>query len=316
MTLSAFRKGSECNDLTEETRVFLWKKIKPLLPTYIISFAICFVSFCLTSSSVRSLHDLAVTAFRNIPGFLTFADLAITDKLRSVNSVTWYISTMLLVMALLYPLVRKSRYFQRIGAPVLGFVILGYLCITFRSLLNPRAIALNGLLFKGYLRGLSEICLGILSFNITRYHLDQIKPTLLGRLLLNGIEVLSFIIIMFTSVFSGNGQYDFICIIAIIFFISLSFSKHSLCSDLFNNKLCYYLGKVSLSIFLSHISIIFIFSYRKPAFFESLSLSRQVCLVLSLAVILGIAVDWLSRLKLPLSLFVKENDSSQTELIH
>lgn len=82
------------------------------------------------------------------------------------NGVTWYISSMLLCMAVLYPLTRRyPDMMTKVAAPMISLLLLGYLCRNFDHPREPSEWL--GFTFKGNIRAMAEISLGIAAYRIS-----------------------------------------------------------------------------------------------------------------------------------------------------
>ena len=296
MAHSASKPIDDDVDVADETLVFLKRKVLAFLPNYIVSFVLVFTSYCLFSDKIASLFDVAKLLVRNIPGFLLLGSLSITKRLPSVNGVSWYLATMIVSMAIIYPMIRRNKLCKRIVVPLLGFFALSILAIKFSILVSPRDMVVDGLLIKGDLRGFGEICLGVFSYNVMRYFIEEIDLTSIGKAFAHFIELSAFLTMMYSMVASDNVKDNYICLTAIVLFIPIAFSRYSLLSDAFDNELAFYLGRLSLSIYLSHKGVIYCFAHAKPLFFESLDLGAKAVVVVLLSILVGVVVDYVSRI--------------------
>lgn len=288
---SSLSKPAKEYNLLKDTFQFLKRKVVALIPTYVVGYVLVFASYSIFSGKVKNLHDLIVLAVKNIPGFLTFSDLAVTSVFARVDGVTWYIPAMLLGMAVLYPLCRKSSAFRKYAVPVIGFILLFYLALKFHSLVTPRDLAFGGLIYKGYVRAFCELCLGILTYDLTVNYVNKLQLTAAGEKLIHALELFSFAFVMFVHIFTRRGVYNFPALLMIMALVSLCFSKYSWQPDLFNNNVCAYLGRLALSVFLSHYTIMYAFKYDKPDFFVRMPMVMKITVYLLLTYLVAILVD-------------------------
>lgn len=145
--------------LGTETYHFLLRKIRAFLPEYLIAW---FIGFFLIEGfgfpGLRHvLHDFGKYFFElsliKMSGIFT----------GGIDGCMWYLSAMSLCMAVLYPLIRRHKNFMvHIGAPLTALFLLGYLCRTFGHPRDP--VEWTGLVYKGDLRAMAELCLGVVAF--------------------------------------------------------------------------------------------------------------------------------------------------------
>ena len=82
-------------------------------------------------------------------------------------SSVWYLSVMLMSMAILYPIVKKHKEnFICICSPVIAILIMGYLAHNFTGI-NQSYLTWNKLVSTGTLRGFAEINLGMFKFDFS-----------------------------------------------------------------------------------------------------------------------------------------------------
>lgn len=163
---------------------------------------------------------------------------------------------MLIAMMIIYPICKKFYYtFTRYFAPLSAILILGWLTYTQSNLTSPHTWL--GLCFTGLLRAVAEISLGATCFEISRY-IQSIDLAKGKKILLTLLEIGTFVIICLYIVSDLSKKYDAIIAMLLFVLVFLAFSGVSYGSGLFNNKLCYFLGKTSLPIYLSHSAAIYI----------------------------------------------------------
>ena len=229
-----------------------WRFIKGKIMAFYPAFVICWVlAFILTSAVFfTDVHDLIVRFFRSVFE-LTLLRNAGYDVAR-VLPQAWYLSAMILVMFLLYPLyaLNKKR-FEYYIAPMIALLILGYLFFTTESLLNPSKEMF--FTYKGNLRALAEICLGVVCYNFYR-KLKEVEFTRFGAVVMAGIELFGYIFailyMQYYKKFPNHIQFTVLFFLAVS--ITVSFSEKSVISPLFDNKFCNLLGRYSLYPFLMY----------------------------------------------------------------
>lgn len=254
MAGSAYKRqnASETLDLAAESLNFMKRKVMSVFPMHSIAFVFVFIAYVI--SQHFGWTEIVVKAAESIPSFFLIQMSGI--NLCSPNHVTWYISCMLIAMALLYPLcVKYYEMFTRYIAPFLAIMILGY-CVATTGRLTGVSVWM-GIGYKSLLRAIGEITLGACGFELVRYLEKSITQT--GQRILIGIfELFVFIGVMTYMIGTFPAEMEIIETIAIFVLVVLAFSGKGIGSSLFNNRVCYALGKLSLPLYLVQLVPIYI----------------------------------------------------------
>lgn len=235
-------------ELGKETRRFLMKKIRSILPEYLIAFCIALLvvqAYAGDYSLFGLLKKLANCIWE--PLFLSMSGFG---RVR-VNGVDWYISAMLLSMLILYPLYR--RFFElsvHVIAPAAAIFLLGY--IYWKTGTTLEVSDNMGIAYKGMLRGVAEISLGVACFPAVR-QLQQMRLKSVARWCISALEITLYGMTVAYMAFGGDKTYDFLAVLFVCAAVCLSFSHQGMLAGAFDNKVCYFLGKFSLSLYLSHV---------------------------------------------------------------
>ena len=246
LMMSVDRIKTEPEKWGTETVMFLKRKIAGFFPEYLLSFGIAFVlniwlNHLTVRQSISKLIDL-------IWELLIVSKSGLTTG--SLNPPTWYLSTMLICMAILYPLLRKYKNMMaNVAAPLATLFIFGYMCMNFSSLRDPEKWI--GLTYKGNLRGFAELCLGISVYQIASELKKPIFNTL-GRVVLSLIKWSCYALFIryLTQSDWDNRDYFYTMLLAIA--LVISFSRQSWDSRFFDNRLSLLLGGFSLPLYLCH----------------------------------------------------------------
>lgn len=263
----------------KNTRHFLLHKISNMLPEMTVAWIIGFI--------VLHLHKSGLTLTSLFGDFLTglwellFVQFSGLSGFRA-NTVTWYISAMLLVMLVLFPLLIKNKsFFINIIAPATVIFMLGYLCANFGNLQDP-SIWL-GFCNRGLPRAFAEIALGCICFPLCQ-QLKQMNFSKLGAYLLSFFEMGGYLLMLIYSYNSSRGTLDFAILFCVAISITITFSEQSSIAFLFNHSVFSWLGKISFPLFLGHRY----WGERIDEFFPQLSYFQRL-LVYSMFVILTTA---------------------------
>lgn len=284
MTKSAL-KNEEENDfknLGKDTIKFIWKKYKTFLPYTILA--------GLISLTILNIYS-NVSLYNNISSIWDMLLLRMTGLVGlCVNGPIWYISSMLLCMLILYPLIRKYKYnFLYIVAPFIILFGLGYINSTYNNLRTPDQWL--GITYKGNIRAFIELLLGGILYIICE-HLKKINFTKFGKFVITFIEIICFILPFFISQFMDSAtKYDFIQLFIISIGIILAFSEKTLEYNLFCNKFFYWLEKLSLTLYIFHFPVRLFF--RNASFLKNIPYLNRLIIYLPVTIIISVIIMYL-----------------------
>lgn len=264
----------------KEYGAFLAHKYGSIFPQHFVAFVIA-VAVWAVFSEFQSLAQLIRYLVDSIPNFLLIQMSGI--NLANPNHVEWYISCMLIAMAVLYPICRRfytafTHYFAPLGA----LLILGYLYHTTGTLTGVGVW--SGLCYKPLLRALAELALGTTAFELARA-LSRASLTQLSQTLLTISELLLLLCAMTYTIITFPKKYEFYLLGVILLLVTISFSNVTRYSHLTQNRFVYALGKLSLPIYLSQISGIRLTQYLLPHASQQTQLIIAFCLTLFLALV-------------------------------
>ena len=288
LLMASIEKAEKVSTLSlgQETGTYLMKKFKSLYPEAAIAYLITLV---VTAVATNASMDKLFT--ESWPEGLLLISTGLFEP--KIMLVSWYVSSMLLCMALLYPLVRKYKDMAvRVILPAVAVLLLGWMCQTYGSVRSP--MKWTGIVTKGNFRALAELSLGILCYFATK-KLKTLDFTRLGRILLGVAELTIYVLYVHYMATDSNGFKDLIFLPLLSIAMIITFSEQSIGHNLFNNKLCLFLGKNSLSIYFSH----YVFSRQLGKllpFFNNLGWKRRLAVYLAVSLAVGMAVMLLSNL--------------------
>ncbi len=244
MAATALKKQSDNAPIGKVTFNFMGKKLMAVLPYHLIVFTVSFIVVCILNKVDTS--DFVHLFIKSTPNFLLIQRSGLVEK--DILGVEWYISEMLFAMLVLYPICHKyyDRFTKTI-APVLSLVIIGYLIKTTDSLGGSTAWSV--LVSKTLLRAIAEICAGVFAFEVCR-NLKKLNFTKFDKTILSGLELFSYAMILLFIVYDFPGSYAGTIFIFVCIAVCLSFSGITFGNNLFNNKFVYYLGSLSLPLYL------------------------------------------------------------------
>lgn len=236
--------AAENRSLATESLNFMKRKVAAVFSMHAIAFVFVFAAY--VTSQHFGWTKIILKAVESIPSFFLIQMSGI--NLCSPNHVTWYISCMLIAMALLYPLcVKYYEMFTRYIAPFLAIMILGY-CVATTGRLTGVSVWM-GIGYKSLLRAIGEIALGAWGYELVKL-LEKCITRICESILIGICELFVFIGVMVYMIGTFPAEMEIIETIAIFVLVVLAFSGKGIGSNLFNNRFCYVLGKLSLPLYL------------------------------------------------------------------
>lgn len=234
-----------------DTWKFLGKKICAVFPEVAAGYLLATAGYTLLAAcgQADALRGLCF----GLPNDLLLLRSTAILPWSGCNGVSWYISSMLLAMAVLYPLVLRHRLQPWLLAGTL--LLTGYLIIATGTLRSPNDLA--GLCYKGNLRALCEISLGAFSYKAAGA-LRGISWTRPGRVC---IAVFKFGILagMVAYMHIRNiPEHDGVYLAMAWLLVTLAFSKAGADSGWYNRAACRALGRFSLPLYLGHLYTAFL----------------------------------------------------------
>lgn len=235
--------------IAKETERFLLKKIKVLYPMVVIAFFM--TRFMILYTGTTTLFGELKKIVQGIPNLFLMQQTGI--QFYAING-TWYLSSMLIAMAILFPLVLKHYQFMRkIGVGLIAFLLIGYMMQATDSLSGPDKI-IQDITYRGNIRALSELALGMLCYEGAMY-LRTIEFTKAGLVFLKIFEIILYgVSILYMLIHTGS-RYDYFILLFLAAAITITFSECSYNQKLWNKPIFSFLGKSSLYIYLAHPSV-------------------------------------------------------------
>ena len=237
-----------------ETLHFLFHKIKGFLPEFLIAWGIGFLvigaveKWSLPEYFKAFEKDFWELSLVKMSGLFT----------GGINGAMWYLSAMLLGMAVLYPLLLKKKdLMTHLVCPLLALFLYGYLC---RVQGHPRdPIVWLGLCYKGLARAVAGLCVGI----VCRMAAGKLRRsaaeglTGAGELLVILLQLACLVLVIRYMALRRPTQYDYFYLFLLMLLVLLSFSGFGL-EELLGGrkplqKAAAFLGKYSLSLYLGHL---------------------------------------------------------------
>lgn len=225
------------------TSAYILKKVKGLMPNLAVAYFLSMGCICVSANGL-SLR----AALRFFAGEIYKPFLLATGNFGHMSEI-WYICFMLLVMMVFYPmLIKNFDLFTRSIAPLVSILLLGWIARTQSSLVDPSKYIV--FIYKGLIRAFGEIALGASLYHPISY-LKKANLTSFARAVVTIGQVAVWGAAIFLMTLNDK-HYDFFILILIAVAVVLAFSHQGAFSDRMDNRFNGFLGKLSLTVYLSH----------------------------------------------------------------
>ncbi len=303
----------------KSTWTFMKGKVMSFYPAYLICLILTFIAVNVTRyichvdpylkglSKTESIRELLINFGKMIYEATLLRNFGL-DFERLLDQA-WYLSAMILVLLLLYPLYAKNkRRFEYFIAPVIAVGLLGFMFMHGQSLLNPskkyELFYKYAFTYKGNVRALAEICLGVVCYRVCEW-LKKLDFSKLGKVLLAVIELFGYGFAIVYMHFMANSYLnlfwrqlslklspalgkdvkviepgysnsfnavEFVMLFFLAVSVTITFSEKSIISKLFNHKIFTVLGQYSLYPYLLYS----IFSENLPLWIKKWDLADKL----------------------------------------
>ncbi len=212
---------------------------------------------------------------------------------QNVFPIEWYLSCMLIAMAVIYPLCRRFYYgFTRVAAPLASLMIYGYLCHKTASLTN--VLTWMGFAYKSLFRAFAGIMLGTVAFEAARI-LSARKLSRGSRRLLHAAEILAFILTVLFSLTRLPKIYEFQAACTLFLLMVCAGSETYKSAAFFDSHLVSRLGALSYAVYLSQGAAIILVHYYWKSAPANTQIMIYLVLCLMFTLLIHITGGWLDR---------------------
>lgn len=279
-----------------DTAVFLFQKIKKLYLEFFIAEIIGYsFAFIAREMTLKGIIKVLLNSFSEVLLISMFG----FKKMGGWNGATWYISSMLIVMAFLYPiLVRWRQKALQFIFPLISLLVLGYLCAALGSPRDPTKWL--GWIYKGNLRALGEICLGAYTWNLVQWFRAQ-SWNFVGRTILAFIKSSCYISVMcYVFIYNKGSKFDYAFLLILCLGVALTFSQCTIEILLYEKgkHIFSFLGKYSLCLYLTHFPFSTNLDYVWPADWSILKKMMVYLIICSIAALMVLKISALIRKKI------------------
>ena len=234
---------------------YIWNRFVRLYPIYVISI----ITYIMILEYQATPTEFFMNGLRDIPGF--WKQLLMLTPFGNppaffVNIPAWYVCVLFYVSIALFILLKYVP--KKVILPfltVVAIIILGYYFYTVGNLdlfegyqeisIRDSKIVLGS---DGVFRGIAEMSLGVVLYNIYDKTQDKIKPS--NIVVCHIVEFGLFISVIVASIFIYHTRLDYIYLLVILICVYFAFLPYD--NRIFNNRFINYLGGLSYSIYLNH----------------------------------------------------------------
>lgn len=206
-----------------------------------------------------------------------------------IFGITWYIVAMILAESMLFPfLIKYKKEFVYIISPIIIILLGSYLLIRYGHFATPWKM--GTILYKGILRGIFEINIGMYLYLISE-KISNVKFTKLSKILLLLFEIAGYLsIFVLVNLNNAHRRFDVLMLLIISICILISTNKNMYLYNFCNNKLFYFLEKLSLPMYIYQWLIIEIMVFVLTKFNIHLSYLCFSGITIIISIIFGIVV--------------------------
>lgn len=223
---------------------FVWSRLKPLLPSLIV---ITILGYILVYyKNILDYHILFSDSTISEIFFLGFIGNGM-----GINLGCWYISVMLMLFFLLFPLVYKyKKTYVYYIAPTIILFTFGLVRYQHINITDP--LVSNFIFIDGFYKGLIFINIGVLAYAFSNY-LKKKEFTKKQKVVITILETLIYLFLLANMHYGIAGSY----LIAILFFfnIAITFSNQSYTAKIFKSQKFQKLGKFGFLLYLANVPV-------------------------------------------------------------
>ncbi len=246
---TAKKRSEGTPELGKETWQFILRKYQGIWFYHLAAFIPTFAVYALIHA--KKWFDVALYAVESLPNLF----LVQLSGIKGIwlNHVEWYLSAMMIGMFLLYPLLLKwYKTVSRVVAPIAALLIIGWLSHETGKLTGTTVWM--DVAYKSLFRAVAELCLGVAAFEWCEIIREK-NFTKAQRIGLTALEFGCYFAVVIFSFVMFKYAYEVQALFALLIAVTLSFSRVTY-GDCFDNPFCYWLGEMSLPIYLSQVMVI------------------------------------------------------------
>lgn len=239
------RRENDTMVLGQESIKYVIHKYTALFPYHVFAFLVTFaMSVVKNGFTVKEFFERCLLI---LPQFFLIHLAGFTDN--RVLSIEWYISSMLIAMLFIYPLLRKFYdIYVFVAGPLLSLSILGYMYINIGNLLHKYEWA--GITTMAVFRAIAIMNLGCLAYEMGKA-IQKKEWTTMQRALLSVICLIGYGITLYFASSDLGEKVRFTLVLLMMVSVAISFSGKNLYGKYLDHGICRFIGKISLPFYLN-----------------------------------------------------------------
>lgn len=237
-----YKLNSPVLSVGEETVGFLWKKVRQIMPYYLPA---CFMMACI---KVARGGVKRAGLFEKLPSLLFLQRTGGFPE--SFIPVVWYISSMLIAMAVIYPICRRYyKTYTVLIAPLACCLLLGAL------IHNTGGLGGSGtwmfVTYKTNIRAFAEIGMGTTCYEVSR-RMRERSWNPIGQKGLSVAAVVCYMIILCYVISNVDSKFSIHMFYLMCIAVTITFSETGWIArtHFFQKQIFMYLGSLSLPLYL------------------------------------------------------------------
>ena len=239
------------DDVAKSTMQYIVLKAKIFYVYFIPAFVIKMIITIITDNlGLLSVLDRLVIS---VPQLLFLNSLGFhTDTYAGAIYVpaSWFLSSALIGLGIVYPIAKQNwKMFVGVTAPLITCFSAGYLYMNFGTILVHYNFV-NGI-NVALLRTIMDLSLGCICYDVAQ----RIKERIGQYKVVTGLEWLLYVVVFFSIFATTPATVEIPILICLAVAVTLTVCKIEE-DTFFNHKIFYFLGKVSVPLYLLHCLII------------------------------------------------------------
>lgn len=238
------------------------KRVRKLYPHLILSF-LCFFIITYYYCGLQSImYELVSHLYQVIP--MMYYIMPGDTSISYLNYSVWYVSILLIVGIFVHYMYSRCKHaFVNCIAPLI--MLVGYYYLVQNCTCFNTGAPLGPFLNDAYIRGITDMCGGIVIYNIIlrvkRHHFRS-----LAYIMFRVLEIAAYAILLFFIRYKGNNSNDFYFLLIIYFGVLLSFLYPNNQDIVFDKFKC--INDLMYPVYLNHL--LFIVLMRRIQIFEGI----------------------------------------------
>lgn len=295
--------------LGRETRDFVLKKARSMWPEALIAWIINSCIYYRAYMYGQGLTQVVDFLKINIWELLFLGHTGLNSD--AVNSAIWFVSSMLLCMAFMYPLLRRhTDLMSRVIFPLVAVFIMGYFAYSGSTLRDPSKWM--GWTYKGNLRAVALLGIGVAAYPVAQ-RLRGLTLTRLGKISLTCVEPLLYLSVIYYMCSQKASLKDYYYILILTLALIVTFSGQTYSEGKLDHAFARFLGRFSVPLYFGH----FVWSRLIGRLWKELSVDSRMliylCVSFATATFICLTSALIRRWRVGtklLRLFVREADSA------